>query len=237
MDYGRYIVQRHHPIEGEITGTEIPTNEELVKSAKKENLRKSLEKYEQFITESAKKEFPFSPEVARKEVQDIPKKESRPPQINELKEELVKLSQDFAGCKQVVNESINEVKGIMEKLREKIPEITKKGKEPELAGSDDSFVKIKHEEHEPRDVILAPEDIIEPQAVVKEETAIFNLVVEEREDEKEEEKREIMEKDTELMAEQPEAWVDPSLLKTDEFILEKFKKIGQAKDLLRSLNL
>ncbi len=276
VDYGAYIIQRHHPVETEaILPSAAETENLLMRSAKKESLRKSLEKYEEFQS-SVKKEFPRSPAIPRGTTVKTPEKSAEKmvpakPQINEIKDELAKLSHDFQGCKRVVNESISEVKTILEKLKGKVPEIGKKPTEQEELpkGSDDSFVKIKPgrgEESESQNVVVAPEDVAEPKAVISEKISTIEATVKVPHEEAKSELSQPQEephveptliKPPEAVPEKPEEdkaksaatepaaaqnpspvpEVDPGLLKTDEFILEKFKKIGHTKELLKSLHL
>jgi len=279
VDYGRFVVQRHHPLDIEQIPEKQEFIEEKVKSAKKENLRKSLEKYEEFL-DSAKKEYPYSPPIKTKSAQKSTQQPeicaSQPPklQIGEIKEELAKLSQDFAGCKKIVSESLSEVKNIMEKLKEKIPESIHKEKKPETEelpkGSDDSFVKIKPHEINEENVIITseePTDLIVNQETRKtntEEIKIPSAKEAENQAPPKEPQISIEQPKNEQLPPEPkvqepfliteipmkedvheakepelpkkESGQDENLLKTDEFILEKFKKVEQVKDLLKTLH-
>ncbi len=164
VDYGTYIVQRHHPAPA---SREVVSPEKVMdaeRSAKKESLRRSMEDYEKimqgrkdemqregekFLRSSEKKRqeeqralFSISPIVNK----PSPAKDGTTKmQISAIKEEVEKLSHDLAGYKSMVSESMGEVRKLVDKLKGRVPEMAERMRDlPAVptGKSEDSIVNI-----------------------------------------------------------------------------------------------
>jgi len=217
VDYGTYMVLRHQPLI--LSETKAP----LKGSAKKEQLRTSLDRCDEYISKrNEEANETLKKQKEGKKVYAIVNKKVDIEGINEVKKELGKLHRDFVNCKTLLDNSLSEVKTIMKKINEK------------AQSSQEQAVKAEVYDL-PRKELLRKEESIEEKVMhdledVKKEINAQEFGISEY--------KTIEQPINDTIKEQylPKEEEDINLARTDHFILEKFEKIQQVKNLLKTLN-
>eukprot|EP00826_Nyctotherus_ovalis_P013570 TRINITY_DN13695_c0_g1_i2.p1 TRINITY_DN13695_c0_g1~~TRINITY_DN13695_c0_g1_i2.p1 ORF type:complete len:235 (+),score=56.63 TRINITY_DN13695_c0_g1_i2:687-1391(+) len=231
VDYGSYMVQRHQPIARRVLRAEAV--DELRGDLKKEQLRKSLDKYDDYI--SKRNTISSTINSKNKQIQPIAIKHTHKEEekavtsgeISEVKKELGKLYKDFANCKTILDNSLTEVKAIMNKLGAKevalhedhkvheTEEIQPSAEQEKIMRNEEAKNPVKEEANAQHFGFNRADEITEVK------TSEANLIPA---------SKRITNDELPLKEEE-----DVSLVRTDNFIFEKYKKIEQVKDLLKTL--